>query len=119
AALAAGAPAGIAVVLRAGAHDHYLARAGGPGPPAPPGGLDAALAGAPSVRIDGDGVSEAVARLGEAALAGLPAALLALACARLAHGAADDAALLVPGYVALPRGVDPMAQEQAWSPDLR
>ena len=43
--------------------------------------------------------------LGEAAHAGLAAALLATGAARLAAGDADDLATLVPEYVTLPRGV--------------
>jgi len=124
AAVAAGAPADVAIVLPAGAHDHYLARAGAPPQLVPPGGLAAALGGSAvasiDVRLPGAGDDdERSARLGAAALAGLPAALLALACDRRASGATDDVALLVPGYVALPRGIDPLAQETAWSPDLR
>lgn len=119
AALAAGAPAGVAIVLPAGARDHYLARADAAAQLIPPGGLVDALGDAPAASIDDDRWGAEAAALGEAALAGLPAAVLALACERLAADAADDTALLVPGYVALPRGIDAHAQETAWSPDLR
>jgi tRNA threonylcarbamoyl adenosine modification protein YeaZ len=43
--------------------------------------------------------------LGEAAVKGLAAAMLAAGAARLAVGDADDLARLVPEYVTLPRGV--------------
>jgi hypothetical protein len=52
-------------------------------------------------------------------VAGLPAALLALAAQRLAVGELDAPAGLVPAYVALPRGVSRAAEELRWSPDLR
>jgi tRNA threonylcarbamoyladenosine biosynthesis protein TsaB len=50
-------------------------------------------------------VPEDAARLGEAAVAGLAAAMLAAGAARLIAGDVDDLALLVPEYVTLPRGV--------------
>jgi tRNA threonylcarbamoyl adenosine modification protein YeaZ len=126
AATAAGAPADVAILLPAGAHDHYLAMSGAPARLVPPGGLADALGATAVASVDGPLPSveaadrdQDAARLGEAAVAGLPAALLALACDRLAVAATDDVALLVPGYVALPRGIDPLTQESAWSPDLR
>jgi tRNA threonylcarbamoyladenosine biosynthesis protein TsaB len=51
-------------------------------------------------RADGE-----AAALGEAAVDGLAAAMLATAARRLAAGDADDLATLVPEYVTLPRGV--------------
>ena len=59
------------------------------------------------------------AALGEAALAQLPAALLALAAERLVAGTTDEPAALVPAYVALPRGVHLGPEDLGWSPDLR
>ena len=56
---------------------------------------------------------------GEAARAGLGAALLALGAARLAAGDADDLARLVPEYVTLPRGIASESGEVAWSRDRR
>jgi tRNA threonylcarbamoyl adenosine modification protein YeaZ len=119
--VAAGAPPEVAVVLAAGAHDHYLVRAGEDPALVPPGGLVAALAGRPALTVDLDDapLGEAAARLGEAAVAGLPTALLALAAERLAIGETDDPALLVPAYVVLPRGVRRGAEDLGWSPDLR
>ena len=141
AALAAGAPADAAIVLPAGARDQYLARAGEEPMLVPPGDLARALGGAAPVAVDLDAalLGPQAASLGEAAVRGLPAALLALAWERLArehpaterpvaaagdaaHGhraGADDAADLVPVYVALPRGAPRTAEELAWSPDLR
>jgi hypothetical protein len=57
--------------------------------------------------IDGeaiDGVADALAQLGAAALRA---------------GETDDPATLVPAYVALPRGLAAAAAEMTWSPDLR
>jgi tRNA threonylcarbamoyl adenosine modification protein YeaZ len=146
AALAAGAPAGAAIVLPAGAHDQYLARAGEEPMLVPPGDLARALGGATPVSVDlGNTLLGAEAAvLGDAAVQGLPAALLSLAAERLTNGhpaqerplqqrpvvvagdtvhgrwvGADDAAELVPVYVALPRGAPRTAEELAWSPDLR
>lgn len=121
AAAAAGAPPDIAIVLPAGAHDHYLARAGEDPVLVTPGGLAEAIAGDAFMIVDTDPglLGSAAARLGEAAAAGLAAALLAIAVERLAAGEADEAADLVPAYVALPRGVHLAAEELGWSPDLR
>jgi len=117
----AGAPPDVAVVLPAGAHDHYLARAGQAAVLVAPGGLREALgdAAALSVDIDEGLLGRAAARMGEAAVAGLPGALLALASERLAAGERDEPAELVPAYVTLPRGVRRAAEELGWSPDLR
>jgi tRNA threonylcarbamoyladenosine biosynthesis protein TsaB len=116
-----GAPPGIAVVLPAGAHDHYLVRDGQAPVLVAPGGLAEALADVAVMSIDLDSalLGDAAARLGEAAVAGLPAALLALAAERLQAGERDEPAELVPAYVALPRGVQQAAEELGWSPDLR
>jgi tRNA threonylcarbamoyl adenosine modification protein YeaZ len=111
---------GAVVVLPAGAHDHYLAPPGETPTLIAPGRLVEGLAGREAIAL---GVTtelvgaEAVAR-GARALDGLPDALLALG---LEAGAthAGDAATLVPGYVALPRGLAHAAEEAAWSPDLR
>jgi tRNA threonylcarbamoyladenosine biosynthesis protein TsaB len=121
AAIAAGATPDVAVVLRAGAHDHYLVRAGEDPQLVPPGRLVEALAGAPLLAVDLDPAhfGEGPARLGEAAVAGLPAALLTLAVERLVAGDVAEPAALVPAYVALPRGVLRDAEELGWSPDLR
>jgi tRNA threonylcarbamoyl adenosine modification protein YeaZ len=72
--------------------------------------------GAVLVAVDLEGRADpaALAR-GAAALDGLPAALLALGCPRLAAGA-DDGATVAPEYVTLPRGVAAAAGEVAWSP---
>ncbi len=121
----AGAEAGAAVdavvVLPAGAHDHYLARAAADPELIAAGGLAQATAGADVLAVDTESahLDDAAARLGAAALEGLPAALLALARERLAAGEPDDAAELVPAYVALPRGVKRAAEDLGWSPDLR
>ena len=119
AALVAGAPAGVAIVLPAGAHDHYLACADGPAELVAPGGLADALGGTPAASVDRDVLGAEAARIGEAAIAGMPEALLAIARERLAAGTTDDADLLVPAYIALPRGIGPATEDVAWSPDLR
>lgn len=118
---AADAPADLAIVLPAGARDHYLARADEEPVLVPPDGLSATLGRQPCLTIDLDPevLGAEASRLGEAALEGLPAALLALGHERLAAGKVDDVAELVPAYVALPRGIRHAAEELGWSPDLR
>jgi tRNA threonylcarbamoyladenosine biosynthesis protein TsaB len=121
AAVAAGGAPDAVVVLPAGAHDHYLVRTAGDPQLVPPGDLLAVLSDEPAMSVD-MGVSllgPQAASLGEAALARLPAALLALAAERLAAGATDVPAVLVPAYVALPRGVRQGPEDLGWSPDLR
>ena len=54
---------------------------------------------------------------GEAARAGLAAALLAIGAERLGRGDVDDLATLVPEYVTLPRGVRAVVGEVEWSRD--
>jgi tRNA threonylcarbamoyl adenosine modification protein YeaZ len=121
AAESAGAALGTAVVLPAGAHDHYLVRPGASAALIPPGSLTSELDGDPAIAIDlgAEVLGADAARLGEAAVRGLAAALLAVAWSRLEAGDADDLATLVPTYVALPRGVRQGPEELAWSPDLR
>lgn len=110
-----------AVVMPAGARDHYLARAGEDPVLIAPGELPAALGGAPALAVDMDAalLGAEAARLGGVAVEGLPRALLRLARARLDAGETDDVAALTPAYVALPRGVKQAADELGWSPDLR
>lgn len=117
----AAAPPEVAIVLAAGARDHYLVRAGEDPALVPPGGLLAALGGLPAMTVDLDDapLGEAAARLGAAAVAALPAALLALAAERISAGVLDAAAELVPAYVVLPRGVPRGPEDLGWSPDLR
>lgn len=113
---AAAPGADVAVLLPAGPTGRYVVR-GGSASLAPPGGEDDDPApGAILVAVDlaGRAGADAVA-LGAAALDGLPAALIALGCARLSAGA-DDAATVAPEYVTLPRGVAAAAGEVAWSP---
>jgi tRNA threonylcarbamoyl adenosine modification protein YeaZ len=72
------------------------------------------------VAIDLDGRADGAAlERGEAARAGLGAALIRLGAARLAAGDTDDLARLVPEYVTLPRGVHAESGEVSWSRDLR
>ncbi len=71
-----------------------------------------------AVDLDGRAPADALAR-GDAALAGLGAALLRLGGARLAATGGDDLARLVPEYVTLPRGVRTEAGEVTWSRDRR
>jgi tRNA threonylcarbamoyl adenosine modification protein YeaZ len=117
----AAAPPDVAVVLPAGAHDHFLALPGRDPLLVPPDGLAAMLSGAPALSVDCSPalLGERAARWGAAAVDGLPGALLALAGRRHAEGRLDDAAALVPAYIALPRGVARAAEDLGWSPDLR
>lgn len=121
AAVDAGADPAAAVVLPAGARDHYVAAADAEVVLVPPGGLEQALGGRPAISIDLDEhvLGAAAVRIGAAALEGLPGAMLAMAQERLIAGHTDDPAGLVPAYVALPRGVIHEAEDLAWSPDLR
>jgi tRNA threonylcarbamoyl adenosine modification protein YeaZ len=110
-----------AVVLPAGARDHYLARAGVDPVLIAPGELAGSLAGGPVLAVDMDAelLGAEAARLGAAAVEAMPGALLELARARSVTGHTDDVAELTPAYVALPRGVKRAAEDLAWSPDLR
>ncbi len=121
AATTAGAPDDAAVVLPAGAHDHYLALAGEDPVLVAPGELERSIGErvAVAVGVDPGLLPEAAVRLGTAALEGLPDALLSLARERLVAHGGDDVAKLIPAYVALPRGVKRAAEELGWSPDLR
>jgi tRNA threonylcarbamoyl adenosine modification protein YeaZ len=121
AAMAAGAAGDAAVVLPAGARDHYLALAGADPELVAPGGLAEAIGERAVIAVDVEPglVGREATRLGVAAVEGLPAALLALARTRFLAGDWDDVAELTPAYVALPRGVRSAAEELGWSPDLR
>jgi tRNA threonylcarbamoyladenosine biosynthesis protein TsaB len=79
----------------------------------------AASGDAQLVAIDLPDADEQAAELGRQAVAGLGAAMLAIGAGRLAAGASDDVATLVPAYVALPRGIGQAAEQVQWSPDLR
>ena len=136
----------VAVVLPAGARDHYLALPGADPLLVPPSADLAALVGdaavvALDVRADAAVASLAdrlVARgmpdpveLGAAALARMPEALLGVMTERLGSEAPEDLATLVPRYVALPRGIaavpveqgttitDTARRDEAWSPTPR
>jgi tRNA threonylcarbamoyl adenosine modification protein YeaZ len=67
-----------------------------------------------AVDLDGRAPDDAVER-GRRAQAGLAAALASIGAGRLRAGAVDDAATLVPEYVTLPRGVQQLSGEVAWS----
>lgn len=122
-----------AVIMAAGARDHYLIMVEVPREPdgasweprlLPPGtDLAAEAVGALPVAIglgsDGGPLGPEAARRGEAALDGLGAALLAIGRTRMDKGDHDDISTLIPEYVALPRGVSDPLREMAWSPDLR
>ncbi len=103
---AAPAPAQLVLLQPAGPNDRVLTRRG-ERPAILPGGTDPDIRpGERLVAVDlaGRADEDAVA-LGEAAVDGLAAAMLATAAGRLAAGDADDLATLVPEYVTLPRGV--------------
>lgn len=105
-ALLAAAPDGEVLVQPAGPSDRVLTRHG-EAPGILPGGQDPDLrSGERLVAVDlaGRAPDDAVAR-GDAAHAGLAAALLEAGAMRLAAGDADDLARLVPEYTTLPRGV--------------
>lgn len=118
-----GTPAArLAVILPAGARDHYVALPDdAPRLLAP--GTDLAAIGADlvavAVDLAGEGLGPEAAGRGVVGLRGLGQATLALLDERIASGTADDVAELVPVYVALPRGIGPGVGGMAWSPDLR
>jgi tRNA threonylcarbamoyl adenosine modification protein YeaZ len=107
--LAAARPSatGDVVLLQpAGPSDRVVTRHGEP-PRILPGGEEPALRPTDTlvaVDLEGRAQADATGR-GERAHAGLARALLVAGAARLAAGAADDLARLVPEYVTLPRGV--------------
>jgi tRNA threonylcarbamoyladenosine biosynthesis protein TsaB len=121
AATGSGVSGDLAVVLPAGASDHYLALAGQRPMLVASGGLRAALGDTQALAVDlgPDVLGAEAARLGEVAVAGLPAALLEIGADHLAAGRLDDPEALVPAYVALPRGIRLGAEDLGWSPDLR
>jgi hypothetical protein len=119
--------AAVAVLLPAGPAGRYLVRDGhaelAPAALAP--GADGSAGedvlgdwsgGAVLVAVDlaGRAAADAVSR-GAAAQAGLAGALVTLGAARLRAGE-NDAEILAPEYVTLPRGVAAAAGEVAWSP---
>lgn len=108
------------LLLPAGPSDRILTRPGSP-PELVPGGREPELAPGEwlvAVDLEGRAPADALER-GELARSGLGAALIRLGAERLARGAADDLAGLVPEYVTLPRGVVQQAGEVAWSRDPR
>jgi tRNA threonylcarbamoyladenosine biosynthesis protein TsaB len=130
AALAAAIPAeadeAVAVVLPAGASDRYVARYRGPvellAPVLRPAGqLQASLERGDLVAaIDlDDELGVSAAELGRRAQAGLAGALAQSAAQAIAAGRYVGPEVLVPSYVALPRGVAVAHRDSEWSPDLR
>jgi tRNA threonylcarbamoyladenosine biosynthesis protein TsaB len=119
----------LAVILPAGARDHYLARPGQPPVLVPPDrSLATELAGLPAlaIEVDADVLNDVHGpdgtdprEAGRLAARALGRALLELLDVGLASGRWDDPASLVPAYVALPRGVASTGEGPAWSPDLR
>jgi tRNA threonylcarbamoyl adenosine modification protein YeaZ len=104
------------LLLPAGPNDRILVRHGRP-PELLVAGTEPALGqGEELVAIDLEDRADAGAlERGEAARAGLGAALIELGAARLRHDDADDLAGLVPEYVTLPRGVIAGTGEVSWS----
>jgi tRNA threonylcarbamoyl adenosine modification protein YeaZ len=106
------------LLLPAGPSDRTLVRHGRP-PRQLPGGEEPDLEDGDvlvAVDLEGRAPDEAVAR-GAAARDRLGHELLRIGGERLAAGAPDDLATLVPEYVTLPRGVSQPAGEVAWSHD--
>ena len=106
----------LVLLLPAGPHDRVEVRARSEARLLP-GGTEPDLGPADvvvAVDLAGRAPEAAVAR-GERALAGLARAVVELGAARLAAGAADDPARLVPEYVSLPRGVRATGGEIEWS----
>jgi tRNA threonylcarbamoyl adenosine modification protein YeaZ len=104
------------ILLPAGPNDRILVRDARP-PELLVVGTEPALGpGEELVAIDLEGRADAQAlERGEAARAGLGAALIELGAARLRRDDPDDLAGLVPEYVTLPRGVTAETGEVSWS----
>jgi tRNA threonylcarbamoyl adenosine modification protein YeaZ len=119
-ALLDGFPPDAVLLLPAGPSDRLVVPHGGPARVLQAGAEPTIDAAARLVAVDlaGRAPADAVER-GEAARAGLGAALVTLGAARLAEGDVDDLARLVPEYVTLPRGVRAEVGEVAWSHDRR
>jgi tRNA threonylcarbamoyladenosine biosynthesis protein TsaB len=115
------AQASVAIVLPAGAHDHYLALPDEDVRLVTPDELVSMLDGRTALSVDTatDVLGHEAAAAGAIALDGLAAALLGLAAERFAADEGDDIEGLVPAYVVLPRGVRHAAEDLAWSPDLQ
>jgi tRNA threonylcarbamoyladenosine biosynthesis protein TsaB len=117
-ALLAGTPPGSVLVLPAGPSDRLVVRRGAPASLLPAGTDLALQPGETVAAVDlPERASEEETARGDAARAGLAAALLAIGADRLAAGSVDDLAQLVPEYVTLPRGVRSEGGEVAWSHD--
>ena len=117
-ALLAGTPPGSVLVLPAGPSDRLLVRRGAPASLLPAGTELALEPGETVAAVDlSERASAEETARGEAARAGLAAALLTIGAGRLAAGSVDDLAQLVPEYVTLPRGVRSEGGEVAWSHD--
>jgi tRNA threonylcarbamoyl adenosine modification protein YeaZ len=108
--------AAVTVTLPAGASDRYVHRVGGTAQPKLVATGDIA---ASDVAVDLENAPREAQERGTRALDGLAAALARIGSQKLASGASDDVAQLVPAYVALPRGIAKVASEMEWSPDLR
>ncbi len=109
------------LLLPAGPSDRLVVRAGQPPIPLPAGTEPDLAADEVLVALDlaGRAPDDALAR-GEAAHAGLGAALLALGATRLAEpGMVSELETLVPEYVTLPRGVRASGGTVEWSRDPR
>lgn len=115
-----GARQRLVLLSPAGPSDRLLTRPG-EAPRLLPGGVD------PNVGLDEtllaldlpDRAPDAALVRGEQAWAGFAAALVGLGAERLARGALDDPAELVPEYVTLPRGTLTAEGEVTWSRDPR
>jgi tRNA threonylcarbamoyl adenosine modification protein YeaZ len=111
-------PARIVLLVPAGPSDRVECRTAAPARLLPAGSDPDLRPGDVAVAVDlaGRADPDAVVR-GDAARDGLGLELLRLGATRLAAGAADDLATLVPEYVTLPRGVAAASGEVTWSHD--
>jgi len=119
-ALLASQPATATLLLPAGPHDRTVVERGSAPRLVAGEGGEPEPAGAMAVDLPGRASPGALDR-GQRAIAALPATLIRLGAARVAAGAIDDPARLVPVYVSLPRGVTSEVGEGgvAWSRDPR
>lgn len=123
-----GDPGAAILWLPSGPRDRVAVVAGGEpiivraGEPVPSAIANAGDDGASEIAVDlADRATDAALARGRDAIARLPASLLRLGAARLAHGQRDDPERLVPQYAVAPRGAPATEPEGgvAWSHDPR
>jgi len=113
----------VTVTLPAGASDRYVHRIrikdGQPKEARAPQLVAGGEVAPEAVAVDIERAPASALEAGMRAVAGLATALARFGSQQIASGQSEDAAQLVPAYVALPRGIAKAVAEMEWSPDLR